>query len=92
MGYVTAREIRTFLGEDQAVRWHLQSNFYPPITLSFLPAVRRALALARAECWENKIELPSGYEKTVRESAVIFISKLFSTSRSGHERPKENAA
>jgi len=67
MGYVSTREIRTFLGEDQAVRWHLQSNFYPPITLSFLPAVRRALALARAECWETKIELPSGYEKTVRE-------------------------
>ncbi len=47
MGYSSAVDMRNWLAEDQALRWHLQSNHYPPISEVFLPAAKEALGHAR---------------------------------------------
>ncbi len=52
MGSMQAGEMRRFLAEDQALRWHLQSNHYPPIHEAFLPAAKKALEYAREACFD----------------------------------------
>lgn len=67
MGYFTARDLRDYLPEDQALAWHLQYNHYPPISLIFLPAIREALASAREGDFCRRIELPTGRVVTVAD-------------------------
>ena len=67
MGYMQASEMRRFLAEDQALRWHLTSNHYPPIHEAFLPSVKTTLEHARAEEWDEQIELPNGKVLSVRD-------------------------
>lgn len=67
MGSMQAGEMRRFLAEDQALRWHLTSNHYPPIHEDFLPAITKALEHARAEEWDEQVELPNGRVLTVAE-------------------------
>lgn len=65
MGRLQAEEIKAMLPEDQALKWHLQCNHYPPINLVFLPVAQKAIELAKQEDWEEVIELPNGKSLTV---------------------------
>ena len=56
-----------YLGEDQALGWHLQHNHYPPVSLKFLPVAKQALKLARSGDFISTIALPSGNSRTVMQ-------------------------
>lgn len=74
MGYVSAREMRAYLSEDEVLRWHLQHNHFPSVSAAFLPVAKVALGAARvaiandnAGLWESRLTLPNGQKKTVAE-------------------------
>jgi hypothetical protein len=45
---------------DTALTWHLQSNHYPPVPLSMLPACRAAIDALNDEDPDCMIDLPDG--------------------------------
>ena len=65
MGRLQAGEIRALLKEDQALRWHLQCNHYPPIHEVFLLVAKKAIELAKQDKWEEVIDMPNGKSLTV---------------------------
>lgn len=61
MGYAAAVEFAEHAPNlETALRWHLQSNHYPPLPLSLLPACVEAIEAYDAEDYERLIELPEG--------------------------------
>lgn len=60
---------------DVALRWHLQSNHFPPVPLSMMDPCKAAIAAAEEEEWERRIELPEGCtwrgEDSAPASAII---------------------
>lgn len=47
---------------EQALRWHLSSNHFPPVPLEMLDPCRKAIELANAgEDVNTTIELPEGF-------------------------------
>jgi len=74
MGWIHAQEFADavqegLVDEDTALRWHLQINHYPPVHEVFLPVVKRALELARMDCWEVEVKLPNG--KVLRVMEIV---------------------
>ncbi len=67
MGYLTAREVRAQLPEDQALAWHLQYNLCPPMSLIFLPVIREALAAARIGDFHRRLQLTTERVATVAD-------------------------
>lgn len=67
MGRMQAEEMRELLSRNQALRWHLQSNHYPPIHEIFIPIAEEAIERANAGEWEKEIEMPNGKTLTVGE-------------------------
>jgi hypothetical protein len=74
MGYVSAREMRAYLSEDEVLRWHLQHNHFPSVSVAFLAVAKLALGAARvaigtddAGLWVTQLTLPNGQKKTVAE-------------------------
>lgn len=60
MGSMSAESMLEEAGLDKALVWHLQSNHYPPIPTSMIPACLRAIENAKAGKWNKKIKLPEG--------------------------------
>lgn len=46
MGSLQAMEMRKRLALDQALRWHLAHNHYPPIPLCWLPIAKQVIEKA----------------------------------------------
>lgn len=67
MGYFSACDVRLYLPEDQALAWHLQYNYFPPISLIFLPVIREALTAARRGHFLRHMQLPTGRVLTVAQ-------------------------
>ena len=65
MGRLQAEEMVARLSQEQALRWHLQYNHYPPIDEVFIPIAEQAIELANVGDWEVELELPNGLEKAV---------------------------
>lgn len=66
MGALQAAEMARWSDRPTALRWHLQSNHYPPVSLAFLPVVERAIDLAESGHFDTTLALPNGRELTVR--------------------------
>ena len=60
MGYLSAVDMLNHANRNVALRWHLQSNHYPPIPDCMLPVVRRAISYAARGKWETLLTLPEG--------------------------------
>jgi hypothetical protein len=60
MGRAALEGILTVADRDKALRWHLRSNFYPPIDHDFHAPVARAVDLAIEGNWQSTILLPNG--------------------------------
>lgn len=65
MGSLHAQEFASAVADkrvalDQALTWHLTVNHYPPLPLSILPAVKRAITQAKKGNWTANIRLPKG--------------------------------
>lgn len=55
---------------DQALRWHLQSNHFPPLSLDLLPVAKKAIeigneaiALDEPTLWDLTIYVPTAGKK-----------------------------
>ena len=79
MGYMNAL---AFSGEVQegnvslenALRWHLGSNHYPPVPASMVPVCVRAIAKAKRGLWDAKVRLPEGC--TYRGKSLASVSAV----------------
>ena len=60
MGSLQAMEMAEMLDIESAISWHLQSNHYPPVPQSMVPACIEAIENALAGEWLKKVELPAG--------------------------------
>lgn len=60
MGRLQAEEMVSQLSQDQALRWHLQYNHYPPISLDFIPTAKKAIKKANQEECGYIIKMPNG--------------------------------
>lgn len=64
MGYATARGMAECvdggqISLDQALRWHLTHNHFPPIPESMVPVAKRAIAACNAGEPERILRLPA---------------------------------
>jgi hypothetical protein len=60
MGSLQAQEMAEMLDIETAIAWHLQSNHYPPVPSSMVPACIEAIENALEGNWLKKVELPAG--------------------------------
>ena len=74
MGRNRAIEMLSCVGEEVALRDHLQANHYPPIHESFIPIAQQAIERAAEavfcedeSIWQEAIEMPNGKTLTVSE-------------------------
>ena len=57
MGSLQAQEMARLTDLDTALRWHLQSNHYPPVPLSMLKPCKAAIEAFQDEDWDREIPL-----------------------------------
>lgn len=79
MGHRSAVDMASYASLDAGLRWHLESNHYPPLPLALLPVCKRAIALANHGKGNNRVKLPEGtthrkYGKEV--PAFVIIEEL----------------
>lgn len=67
MGRLQAEEMVSQLSQDQALRWHLQYNHYPPINEVFIPVSKEAIGKGNEEDWDYVIKMPNGVSLSVVE-------------------------
>ena len=60
MGSLQATEMAEMLDIESAISWHLQSNHYPPVPVSMVPACIEAIENALEGNWLKAVELPQG--------------------------------
>jgi hypothetical protein len=78
MGRMQALEVGHYADNlDQALRWHLRSNHYPPITLALLPVAKKAIEIANEaiamddeDLWQTMIYVPTA-DKKLSVSKII---------------------
>jgi hypothetical protein len=58
MGSLQAVEMAEMLSMEDAIAWHLQSNHYPPVPVSMVPACIEAIQNALEGNWYKPVELP----------------------------------
>tara|TARA_R100000458_G_scaffold55570_1_gene59641 strand:- start:118 stop:357 length:240 start_codon:yes stop_codon:yes gene_type:complete len=57
------------LSIDEALRWHLAYNHYPPVNAVFVDCCKQAINFGKTEQWDRLIELPNG--KLLTAAGVI---------------------
>ena len=64
MGSLQAMEMAEMLEIESAIAWHLQSNHYPPVPASMVPACIEAINSVNSgntyDGWHKVIQLPEG--------------------------------
>lgn len=60
MGYLQAFEISRMTNLNTSLRWHLQSNHYPPVPVSMVEPCKAAIAAYTGENYQQEISLPDG--------------------------------
>jgi hypothetical protein len=48
------------LPSEAILHWHLQSNHYPPLPVSLVPACQRAIELVAGDQGQTRVRLPKG--------------------------------
>ena len=72
MGFLQASEMaQSGVSLDVQLSWHLQSNHYPPIPLSMVPACKRAIAKANRGEWAANVNLPPGVSYRGQRKAPV---------------------
>ena len=75
MGSLQASEMARLCDRDTVLSWHLQSNHYPPVPLSMIPACKAAIEAYEDEDYHRAITLPDGVswqgKLTAPASAVV---------------------
>lgn len=73
MGSLQAQEMRQMLSLDQALRWHLRSNHYPPVPFAMVDVCKKAIAHAAAEEYDEEVALPDGTTYRGAESVPVSV-------------------
>jgi hypothetical protein len=60
MGHMSAVDMVAHASQDNALRWHLQANHYPPLPSSLLPVAKRVIQKAKRRDWDARVRLPKG--------------------------------
>lgn len=60
MGKRTAVDLLENLKFENAVKYHLTGNCYPPPPIAILPACLKAINYMKQEKFDNKVRLPDG--------------------------------
>ncbi len=60
MGRLQAEEMARLVDLDTALEWHLLHNHYPPVPRTMIAPCKKAIELARQECFDELIDLPEG--------------------------------
>ena len=60
MGSLQASEMARLTDLDTGLRWHLQSNHYPPVPLSMVTPCKAAIDAYQDEDYQREISLPEG--------------------------------
>lgn len=71
MGRMQTLEMGHFADNlDQALRWHLRSNHYPPLPMDLLPVAKKAIEIANEaiatedeDLWQTLIYVPTADKK-----------------------------
>ena len=69
MGSLQAQEMVGLMKFQDAVRWHLQYNHYPPVSTDFVGIAITAIDNALSEEWDTEIEMPNG--KILKSSEIV---------------------
>lgn len=62
MGNLQAMEMASLANQDAGLRWHLQSNHFPPVPLDMLQPCKDAIEAADDGDWDREITLPISVE------------------------------
>lgn len=93
MGRLQADEMARLTDIDTALSWHLQSNHYPPVPLSMIPACKAAIEAYQCEEYDRAIELPAGVlyrgSKTAPASAIVENHHLESFISAGEDTEED---
>lgn len=60
MGRLAATDMAAHASLDQALRWHLQCNHYPPVPTSMVGPCKRAIKNASRGDLKKRVRLPEG--------------------------------
>ena len=71
MGRMALEGMLEQASEDQALRWHLSSNHFPPLPESLIPVAKRAIQAARRGQWSMKITLPEEFTWKGQSTAPV---------------------
>ena len=69
MGSLQAQEMVGLMRFQDAVRWHLQYNHYPPISTDFVGTAISAIDNVLSEEYDTEIEMPNG--KILKSSEIV---------------------
>lgn len=72
MGAVQAAEMAALADRETALRWHLQSNHYPPIPAEMIPVAIDAIEAAEDGDWDAQIPLMGIVEWRGRTEAPVW--------------------
>jgi len=71
MGYLSAVDMLDNTDIDNAIRWHMKSNCYPPIPDMMFNAIKKAIQLYNDYDQESLIGLPEGVSFRGRDYASV---------------------
>ncbi len=73
MGRASLEGMKGMLNQDAMLRWHLQSNHYPPVNVAFIPVAKEAIKFAKrglaeddGTFFDRELKMPNGKCLTVR--------------------------
>ena len=72
MGSLQAIEMAGLADLETALKWHLQSNHYPPIPRYMVPVAMDAIRSADADDWDAEIRLPDDVKWRGQNHAPVY--------------------
>lgn len=77
-GYASAVGMAAALPLRTALKWHLQSNHFPPVPSVMVPVAERAVLAARGDDWAKLLRLPDGvrYRGNVKASVADIVESF----------------
>lgn len=64
MGRLATQSMIESTNKDQALKWHLTGNFYPPIHTDFIESAQKAIEFVDDNKGDDYITMPNGVTKT----------------------------
>lgn len=89
MGLLQAREMARLMPMEEAIRWHLKANHYPPIPESMVIPCIEAIDAYWEDDLDKEIAMPEGVyyrgERTAPARAIIIQHHLEAWCEEGEE-------